>query len=85
MDVEHEVLQVGVDTRLCVDCCLLIREQVVELHDTDRHRLVFLRLQHHLLQRLVLDDLVGDDRGEVTRLGHVPPVVAVETRIQVVS
>ena len=85
MDVEHEVLQVGVHTRLGVDRSLLVRQQVVELHDADRDRLILLRLEHHLLQRCVLDDLIGNDRGEVARLSHVPPVVAVERSIQVVA
>ena len=85
MDVEHEVLQVGVHARLRVNRRLLVRQQVVELHDADRDRLILLRLQHHLLQRCVLDDLIGNNRGEVPRLRHVPPVVAVERRIQVVA
>ena len=77
MDVEHEVLQVGVHARLRVDGRLLVRQQVVELHDADGDSFILLRLEHHLLQCSVLDHLVCYNRGEVPRLCHIPPVIAV--------
>ena len=85
MDVEHEVLQVSVHARLCVDRCLLIGQQVVELHDADRNCFILLRLEHNLLQRGILDHLVGNDRRKVSRLRDIPPIVAVKRSVQVVS
>ena len=85
MDVEHEILQVSVHARLCVDRCLLISQQVVELHDTNGDSFIFLRLEHNLLQRGILDHLVGNDRRKVPSLSDVPPIVTVEGRVQVVS
>ena len=35
MNVEHQVLEVRVHTRLRINCCLLIRKQVVKLDDAD--------------------------------------------------
>lgn len=85
VDVEHQVLQVSVDTCLRINGGLLIRQQVVELHNANRDGLVLLRLEHNLFQDGVLDDLVGDNQREVACFSHVPPVVAVERGVQVVA
>ena len=50
MDVEHQVLQVRINTRLRIDCCLFICEQVIELNDSNRDSLVLLSLQHDLFE-----------------------------------
>lgn len=85
MNVEHQVLQVGVYTRLRVDRRLLVRQQVVELHDTNSDDFLLLRFEHLMFQYGVFDDLVGDDGCELARLRHIPPVVTVERCVQVVS
>lgn len=85
MDVEHQVLQVSVNTCLCVNGRLLVGEQVVELHNADRDGFELLRFEHDLFEHWVLNHLVGHDCREVTRLSHIPPVVAVQRSIQVVS
>ena len=78
MDVEHQVLQVGVDACLGVDRSLLIGQEVVELDDADRDRFELLRFQHDLLEHRVFNDLVGDYGCKVTCLRDVPPIIAVE-------
>jgi len=85
VDVVHEVLQVRIDTRLCINSGLLIGQQVIELYDSDRNCFEFLSLIHHLFQGGILDDLVGHDSREMSRFSHVPPVVAVQRRIQIVA
>ena len=45
MDVMHEVLQVDIDAGLRVNCQLLARQLVVELHNADRDGLVLLGLE----------------------------------------
>ena len=49
MDVEHQVLEVGVYTGLGINGRLLVSEQVVELDDSNRDCLKLLRFQHDLL------------------------------------
>lgn len=85
VDVEHQVLQVSVDTRLCVDRGLLIGQQVVELDDSDRDSLELLRFEHHLFQCGVLDHLVSYNGREVARFSNIPPIVTVKGCIQVVA
>lgn len=58
---------------------------MVKLDNSDGDSLKLLCFQHHLLEDRVLDDLVGDNRGEMARFSHIPPVITVEGRIQVVS
>ena len=84
MDVEHQILQVGVDTGLRVNGGLLISKQVVELDNADGDGFKLLGLEHDLFEHGVLDYLVGHDGCEVARLRNVPPVIAVQRRIQVV-
>lgn len=49
MDVEHQVLEVGVHTRLRINGCLLVRKQVIELNDSNGDCLKLLCFQHDLL------------------------------------
>lgn len=35
VDVKHQVFEICIHTRLCVDRLLVVREQVIELHDSD--------------------------------------------------
>ena len=84
MDVEHEVLQVGVDTGLVVHCGLLIRQQVVKLYNADCYGLVFLGAHHLVFQDWVLDNLQSHNRGELASFSDIPPVVTVEGCVQVV-
>ena len=85
MDVEHQVLEVGVHACLGVDGGLLVRQQVVELNDANRNGFELLRFEHDLLQHGVLDDLVGNDCGEVACLCHIPPVVTVKRGVGVIA
>jgi len=85
VDVEHQVLKVCVDASLRVDCRLLISQQVVELDDTDRDGLILLRFQHDLFECCILDDLVCYDCREMPCLCHIPPVIAVQRCVQIVS
>ena len=85
MNIEHEILQVGVDAGLCIYCGLLVRQQVIKLDDTDRNSFIFLGLEHYLFQTGVLNDLIGDDCCEVACFGYIPPVIAVEGSIQVIA
>ena len=85
MDIEHQVLEICVDAGLRIDCRLLVRQQVVELDDSDRDGFELLSLEHDLLENGVLDDLVGDDRGEMPGLSDIPPVITVERGIEVVA
>ena len=78
MNVEHKILQVGVNAGLCVYGGLFIRQQVVKLDDAYRNGLKLLGLEHHLFQTWILYDLIGDDRSEMTRFSNVPPVITVE-------
>ena len=85
MDIEHQVLQVSVDTGLGVNRGLLVRQKVVELDYSDRDRFKLLCLEHDLFEQGVLNDLVGDDRCEVPGLCDVPPIVAVKGSVAIVS
>ena len=49
MNVEHQVLQICVNARQRVNRGLLIGNQVVELHNTDRYCLQLLGFNHDLL------------------------------------
>ena len=49
MNVEHQVLEVGVHTRLRINGRLFVRKQVIELDDSNRDCLKLLRFQHDLL------------------------------------
>ena len=85
MNIEHEILQVGVDAGLCIYCGLLVRQQVIKLDDTDRNSFILLGFEHYLFQTGVLNDLIGDDCCEVTCFGYIPPVIAVEGSVQVIA
>jgi hypothetical protein len=86
MDIEEEVLEVSVDRRLAVNSGVVGGEKVVELDEPDGDGLHLLHLEQGLPEGDVLDDLGGEDQGDVApRLSHVPPVVAVERSIQVVT
>ena len=85
MDVEHQVLQVGVDACLGVDRGLFVGQQVVELDDSDGDRLVLLSLVQTHFEQGVFNNLVGNFSGEVTSLCHIPPIIAVERCIGVVA
>ena len=78
MNVEHEILQVGVHTCLVIDSGLLIGEEVVELDDSNRNSFIFLSLHHLMFEHRVLDDLEGYYRRELSSLCHVPPVITVQ-------
>ena len=65
MDVMHQVFEVNVHTCLCVDRLLLTGNQVVELDDADRHRLVLLRLNQELSKLNVFDKFHADDVVQV--------------------
>ena len=77
MDVEHQVLEVGVDACLGVDGGLLVCQQVVKLNDADCDGFELLGFEHDLLQNWVFYDLIGNNRGKVSRLCYIPPVIAV--------
>ena len=85
MDLEHEVLQVGVHARLRIDGVLLVGQQMVELDDADRDGLQFLRSEKGLSEVGVFQHLVGDDGGNMASFCDIPPVIAVEGGVQVVS
>ena len=85
MDVVHQVLQVGVHTRLSINRCLLIGQQVIKLDDSDRNSLELLCFEHDLLEDWVLDHLVCNYGSKMTCLCDIPPVVAVQRSIQVVT
>lgn len=54
VDIEQEVLQIGVDVGFGVNGGRVGHEQVVELHHSDCDCLELLALQHHLLQMRIL-------------------------------
>lgn len=85
MYVEHQVLQISVNGGQSIDCRLLVCNQVVKLNDADRDGLNFLGLQHDLLQKRILEDLVGDNHAEMSSFSDVPPVVAVQRGVCVVA
>ena len=85
MNIEHEILQVGVDASLCIYCGLLVSQQVIKLDDTDRYSFILLCFEHDLFQTGILNDLVSDDCCEVTCFSNVPPVIAVEGSVQVIA
>ena len=85
MDVEHQVLQVGVDTCLRINCGLLVSQQVIELYNADRNRFKLLSFEHDLLQDWVFNHLVSYDSCEMASFCNIPPVITVERSIQVVS
>lgn len=85
MDVVHQVLQVRIHARLRVDRLLLACNQVVELNDADCHGFVLLCLNHQLSQLYVPDQLNANNIVEVCRLGQVPPVLARQRRVYVIS
>ena len=57
---------------------------MVELHDSNGDGFEFLCLEQDLFQLRVLDHLVGDDCCKVASFSDVPPVIAVQRRVQVV-
>ena len=85
MDLEHEVLQVGVHTRLRIDGVLLVGQQMVELDDAYRYGLQFLRAEERLSKVAVFQHLVGDDGGDVASFCDIPPVITVKRSVKVVS
>ena len=85
LDLEHEVLQVGVHTRLRIDGVLLVGQQMVELDDADRYGLQFLRAEERLSKVAVFQHLVGDDGGDVASFCDIPPVITVKRSVKVVS
>jgi len=85
VDVKHQILEVSVHTRQRVDCRLLIRNQVVKLHDSDGDGLKLLRFYHDLLEEGVLNHLVSDNHRKLARLSHVPPVIAKQGGVGVVT
>lgn len=56
VDVEHQILQVGVHASLCVDSGLFVGEKVIKLDNSDRDCLKFLRFDHLILQHGVFYD-----------------------------
>ena len=78
MDVEHEVLQIGVHTRLVINRGLLISQQVVELHDANGYGFILLSLHHLVLENGILDDLVCNECRQLTCVCHIPPIVTVD-------
>ena len=78
VNVEHQVLEVRIYTRLRVDCCLLIGQQVVELDDTDGDSLKFLCFEHDLFQLRIFDYLIGYNCGEMSSFCDVPPIITVQ-------
>ena len=85
LDLEHEILQVRVHTRLRVDRILLICKKVVELHNTDRNGLEFLSAEECISQVGVFQHLVGDDGRNMSSFCDIPPVITIERGIQVVT
>jgi len=85
LDLEHEVLQVGVHTRLRIDGVLLVGQQMVELDDAYRYGLQFLRAEERLSKVAVFQHLVGDDGGDVASFCDIPPVITVKRSVKVVS
>ena len=85
MNIEHEILQIGIDASLRIYCCLFVSEQVVELDDTDRYSFILLCFEHDLFQTWVFNDLVCDDCCEVACFGNVPPVITIKRSVQVIS
>ena len=85
VNVEHQVLEVRIDTRLRVDRCLLIGKQVIELDNSNRDGLKLLGFKHYLLEERIFNDLICNNRGEVAGFCHVPPVIAVQRSVQIVA
>ena len=85
MDVEHQVLKIGVDAGLCVNSCLLVRQKMVKLHNTNCDCLKLLCFEHDLFQNWVFDYLIGYYCCEVSSFSHVPPVVTVKRSVAVVA
>ena len=78
MDVEHQVLKIGVDTSLCINSGLFVCQEMVELHNTDCDSLELLCFEHDLLEYWVFDYLISYYCGEVSCLSHVPPIVTIK-------
>ena len=78
MDIEHQVLQVGVNTCLSINCSLFIGQQVVELNYANRNCLKLLSFKHDLLQDRVLNHLVSYNCCKVACFGNIPPIIAVQ-------
>ena len=85
MNVEHQVLQIGVNARQRVNRGLLIGNQVVELHNTDRYCLQLLGFNHDLLYKRVLNHLVCHNHRKVAGFSHIPPVVTEQRRVCIVT
>ena len=85
MNIEHEILQIGIDAGLRIYCCLFVSQKVVELDDTDRYSFILLSFEHDLFQAGVLNYLVSDNRSEVACFGNVPPIVTIERGVQVIA
>ena len=85
VDVVEQVLEVDVHARFGVDCGLFVRQEVVELHDTHRHGLVFLCLDHELAQLYVLDQFGEHGGVEVAALREIPPIFAGEGCVGIVA
>jgi len=58
---------------------------MVEMHNADGDSFVLLDFIKDLLKVHVLDDLGSDDEGKVSNLSDIPPVIAVERSVDVVS
>jgi len=78
MDIEHQVLQVGVNTCLSINCSLFVGQQVVELNYANRNCLELLSFQHNLLQDWVFNHLVSYNSCKVACFSHIPPIIAVQ-------
>ena len=85
MDVEHQVLKIGVDTGLCIDGSLLVRQKMVELHNTNCNCFKLLCFEHDLLQNWVFDYLISYYCRKVSSFSHVPPVVTIKRSVAVVA
>ena len=85
MNVEHQVLQVRINTCLRVDRCLLIGQQMVELDYTDGNSLEFLCFKHDLFKLRIFYNLIGNDCGEMSSFCDVPPIITVQRGVQIVS
>ena len=85
MNIEHEILQIGIDASLRIYRSLFVSQKVVELNDTDRYSFILLSFEHDLFQTRVFNDLVGDDCCKVACFSNVPPVITIKRSVQVIS
>ena len=85
MDVEHQVLKIGVDTGLCINSCLFVCQEMVKLNNANCNCLKLLSFEHDLFQDRVFDYLISYYCCKVSSFSHVPPVVTVERGVAVVA